>query len=221
MTPMKQNQIRCTGRFFAKSGLALAACIFSVSVRACTIFVLTGTNGVLFCNNEDWSNPKARIWFVPVDGKHYGCVFVGFDDGVAQGGMNTEGLASDWVAGSKEPWNPDPALPTSVGNRQLLETCATVEQAIAYFREHRELGFYTSRILVADRTGASAIIGAKDGKLQVEKSNRCHGFGYGQRTLDLMLESGSSQPTVTNGVSILRLVCRQESSPRSTPTSST
>jgi hypothetical protein len=37
----------------------------SASVHACTIFVLTDTNQALFCNNEDWSNPKTRIWFLP------------------------------------------------------------------------------------------------------------------------------------------------------------
>src|SRR5262245_30333922 len=72
------------------------------SAYPCTIFLLTDTNHVLFCNNEDWSNTKTRIWFVPAEAKRYGCVYVGFDDGFPQGGMNTEGLASDWVAGSKE-----------------------------------------------------------------------------------------------------------------------
>jgi len=188
-----------------KSVLALVFCgLMCLSGHACTIFVLSDTNRTLFCNNEDWSNPKSRIWFVPAAGTNFGCVYVGFDDGFAQGGMNTEGLASDWVAGFHEPWSPDPSLPTSAGNRQLLETCATVEDAVAFFRGHRELGFYTARVLVADRTGASAIIGAKDGKLQVEKSTHCRGFGYGAQTLDMMLELRSSEPTVTNGAYILR-----------------
>ena len=81
-------------------GLVLALVgLISAPLRACTILVLTDTNRVLFCNNEDWSNPRARIWFVPAGAKHYGCVYVGFDDGFAQGGLNTQGLASDWVAG--------------------------------------------------------------------------------------------------------------------------
>jgi hypothetical protein len=193
-----------------KSAMFIAMFGFlSSSVHPCTIFVLSDTNRVLFCNNEDWSNSKTRIWFVPADAKRYGCVYVGFDDGFPQGGMNTEGLASDWVAGYEETWKPDPKLPMSVGNRQLLETCATVEEAIAYFRGHRELGFYTSRILVADRTGASAIIGAKKGKLQVEKSNQCRGFGYGASTLDTMLHSSSSKATVAGGEQILR-ACLQK-----------
>src|SRR5690242_18229996 len=182
--------------------------LLSQPVHPCTIFVLTDTNRVLFCNNEDWSNPKTRIWFVPGEAKRYGCIFVGFDDGFPQGGMNTEGLASDWVAGYKETWKPDPGLPTSAGNRQLLETCATVEEAITFFREHREMGFYTARILVADRTGASAILGASNGKLKVEKSNQCRGFGYGSSTLD-KLDLPSSKPTVANGTEILR-ACLQK-----------
>src|SRR5262245_49989976 len=80
--------------------------LLSLPVHSCTIFLLTDTDHVLFCNNEDWSNTKTRIWFVPAEAKHYGCVYVGFDDGFPQGGLNTEGLASDWVAGFQETWKP-------------------------------------------------------------------------------------------------------------------
>src|SRR5690348_5080190 len=90
-------------------GLALTFyAAFAVPVRACTIFLLTDTNCVLFCNNEDWSNPKTRIWFIPASTNHYGTACVGFDDGWAQGGLNTEGLAYDWVAGYNEAWTLDP-----------------------------------------------------------------------------------------------------------------
>ena len=190
--------------------LPLALAFFGylcLPVHPCTIFVLTDTNRILFCNNEDWYKTAARMWFVPADTNCYGCVYVGFDDGFPQGGLNTKGLACDWVGGYEEAWKPDPKLRTSVGTRQLLETCATVEQAITFFREHRELGFYTSKVLVADLTGASAIIGAADGKLQVEKSNQCRGFGYAASTLDMMLPS--SKATVANGAEILR-ACLQK-----------
>jgi hypothetical protein len=193
-----------------KFALAVAfSGLLSLPVYPCTIFVLTDTNRVLFCNNEDWHSTKTRIWFVPAQRTNYGCVYLGFDDGFPQGGMNTEGLASDWVSGYEETWKPDPSLPTSAGSRQLLEKCATVEEAIAFYRGHRELGFYTSRILVADRTGASAIIGAENGNLEVEKSNHSRGFGYGAEVLDTMLTSQSSKPTVAGGVKILR-ACLQK-----------
>src|SRR2546423_14981131 len=92
-------------------GLSIALATISLAtmaVQACTIFVLTDTNRVLFCNNEDWSDPKTRIWFVPGSGEHYGGVYVGFDNDYAQGGLNTAGLAFDWVAGYTETWKLDP-----------------------------------------------------------------------------------------------------------------
>ena len=87
--------------------LLAALATFTVqSAGACTIFVLTDAKRVVFCNNEDWSNPKSRIWFVPAGDGHLGCAYVGFDKGWAQGGLNTEGLAFDWVAGSMGEWRP-------------------------------------------------------------------------------------------------------------------
>jgi hypothetical protein len=183
----------------------------AASAQACTIFVLTDTNRVLFCNNEDWANPLTRIWFVPASEGRYGCAFVGFDNGWGQGGLNTKGLAYDWVNfGTNEKWDPDPRLPRIEGNPcdRMLQACATLEDAVAFFRTHYEPGFITSRILVADKTGASAIIGVKQGKLSVDRESQCRGFGYGRRTMNDML-AASSEPTVANGIRILR-ACAQK-----------
>ena len=187
-----------------------AALLAGGTARACTIFVLTGTNHTLFCNNEDWSNPATRIWFVPGGSNYYGCVYVGFDNGWAQGGLNTEGLACDWVAGFDDHYDPDATLRTVRGNptQRMLETCASVEDAIAFYQQYREPGFPRARILVADKTGASVIVGGVGGKLQVEKANQCRGFGYGRRTLDEMLAK-SPEPTAASGAKILR-ACRQK-----------
>jgi hypothetical protein len=186
----------------------------AVSVQACTIFVLTDTNRALFCNNEDALSPMTRIWFVPASEGRYGCAFVGFDNAWGQGGLNTEGLAYDWVAGWKETWEPDPSLTRMEGNpaERMLQTCATLDEAVAFFRKHYEPGFGYARILVADKSGASAMIRAKDGKLFVDPQNQCRGFGYGQRTLDELL-AVSSEATVPNGIKILR-ACAQPSGTR-------
>jgi hypothetical protein len=180
------------------------------SVEACTIFVLTDTNRALFCNNEDWSNPRTRIWFVPAGDGHLGRAYVGFDNGWAQGGLNTAGLAFDWVAGFKEKWEADPRLKSVKGNpsERMLETCATIQDAIAFYRTSWEPGFSYAKILVADRSGNSVIIGSRDGQLQVEPASRCRGFGYGQRTLDKLLVK-PPEPSVTNGAAILR-ACLQD-----------
>lgn len=175
-------------------------------VHACTIFVLTSTDRTLFCNNEDYSNPKTRMWFCPGGNSgHYGCALVGFDDDFPQGGVNTEGLALDWVAGFSEKWESDASVPDAGGysSQRVLETCSTVQDAIAFYQSHREPGFSYARVLIADKTGASVIIGAKNGKLLVEQANQCRGFGYGGRTLDKMLQK-LPEPTKANGAKILR-----------------
>jgi hypothetical protein len=194
--------------------LGLALFLFTASVHACTIFVLTDTNRALFCNNEDWTNSNTRIWFIPAGNGHFGCAYVGFHTAVGyndypQGGLNTEGLALDWVAsGQMEEWEPDLSVPNAWGNsgQRVLETCSTVQDAIAFFQSRREPGFGRARILVADRTGASVTIKAKDGKLRVNQSSQCRGIGYGKLVLDKMLTC-SSDPTISNGFSILR-ACR-------------
>jgi hypothetical protein len=191
--------------------LLAALAVFTVqNAEACTIFVLTDAKRVVFCNNEDWSNPKSRIWFVPAGDRHLGCAYVGFDNGWAQGGLNTKGLAFDWVAGSMGEWKPGADMKAARGNpsARMLETCATVDEAVAFFRTHRELCFAYAKILIADSSGKSVIVGAKDGKLQIEEGSQCRGFGYGQRTLDKMLTT-TLEPTVANGAGILR-ACLQD-----------
>jgi hypothetical protein len=189
--------------------LAVLGCI-QVQVHACTVFVLTDANQTLFCNNEDWSNPKTRIWFVPAGKDFYGCAYVGFDNGWAQGGLNTEGLAFDWVAGYHETWGPDSNLPTPRGNssQRMLETCATIDQAVAFYQGHWESSFSYAKMLVADRTGASVIIGARDGKLQVDKADKSRGFGFGGQTLDQELAKNPA-PTVPGGFRILQACVQQ------------
>lgn len=212
--PVKGNQIMkwqsCPLIGVRSLALMLAAVFFAAAqVRACTIFVLTDTNHALFCNNEDWSSTNTRIWFIPAGEGYHGAVYVGFENGYAQGGMNTEGLAFDWVAGYTEKWEWDPKLPEVRYNsgQRMLETCATIDQAVAFFRTHFEAGFWRAKILVADRSGASVIIGARDGKLVVEQDDRCRGFGYGQRPLDAALAK-HPEVTVAEGFKILK-DCRQ------------
>lgn len=179
-------------------------------IHACTIFVLTDADQTLFCNNEDYSNPVTRIWFVPAGDGFYGCVYIGFDDGWAQGGLNTEGLAFDWVAGYMEEWEFSEVMKRVRGNpsERMLETCTTIDEAITFYREHWEPSFDRAKILVADKSGASVIIGAKDGELQVEVADQSRGFGYGVRTLEKMLNK-RPEPTVANSFNILH-ACLQE-----------
>ncbi|WAC12507.1 hypothetical protein [Dyadobacter pollutisoli] len=184
--------------------------LISFSATPCTIFVLTGTDRTLFFNNEDYSNPTTWLWFRPSGKSHFGCAFVGFDNGWAQGGVNENGLAFDWVAGFPNQWTPDESLETAQGNtsERMLESCSTISEAIEFYQKYQEPGFTYAKILIADKTGASVIIGIRDGNLHFDQSRQSRGFGYGQKVLASQL-SGSTEPTISNGRSILQ-ACRQK-----------
>ena len=183
--------------------IVILAITFVFPIYACTIFILTNGQRVLFGNNEDWTNPKTRIWFVPAGDGYNGCVYVGYDDGWARGGMNTEGLACDWVGGFNENWKADAATCVR-GNptERMLESCTTVDDAIAFFQKHKESDFIRAKIFVADRNGMSVIIGVRDGKLRFERSERSRGFGYAFQTFDECYAK-DSDITITNSASIL------------------
>jgi len=179
-------------------------------IWACSIFVLTDGRRAFFANNEDWSDPRTRIWFVPgVEGR-YGCVYVGFQNHWAQGGLNTKGLAFDWVAGYKETYRPDPNLQPVTGNpsEEMMQTCASVEEAIRFYQRYQEPSFSYARILVADRSGASVIVRASGGHLEFDKASSSRGFGYGGQTLETLLAT-NPPPSPANASRILR-ACLQK-----------
>ncbi len=170
---------------------------------ACTIAVLTDGKQAFFCNNEDWSNPRTRIWFLPASEGRYGGAFVGFDDGWAQGGVNTEGLAFDWVAGFKGSAL-EPRRKALRGNpsEQMLRTCATLDQAIAFYQAYEEPGLQYARVMVAERSGASAVLSARDGRLVIDRLDRSRAFGYGGEVATGMLSAAAV--TVEAAAGILR-----------------
>lgn len=189
------------------AGLALTA----RPARACTVFVLTDASHALFCNNEDWHESKANIWFHPAKKGFYGAVYLGFDNGWPQGGLNTEGLAYDWVLTLDDPqkWTSDLPTPRGHSTQRMLETCATVKEAIAFYRTYAESGFAVSKLLIADRTGASAILGFKDGQLAVAESKQSRGFGFCERGPLAAALARPAEPTVDEGMTIL-YDCRQK-----------
>ena len=89
-------------------------------------------------------------------------------------GMNERGLAVGLAADDKATARPDPGKPT-VGSvrilRLVLDRAATVDEAVAVFTRHNLdfAGGPPLHYLLADATGASAVVEFVDGELRVER----------------------------------------------------
>ena len=114
------------------------------------------------------------------------------------------------VAGGSFEYALDTKLNGVRGNssQRMLETCRTVEEAIAFYQTHREASFSSARVMVADRSGASAIIGARNGAVYADRSQSCRGFGYAGDVVKRELAK-NGPATVEEGIRILR-AARQE-----------
>jgi len=141
---------------------------------ACTGFLVQDGERVLVGNNEDWFNPRSKIWFnQPVDGR-YGSVFFGFDNFWPQGGMNQKGLFFDAFALKPKTVEETPTKPRYEGNliKDIMATCATVEDALDMIGRYSLYFMTYFQLFIADATGDSAIIEAnavirKQGDYQV------------------------------------------------------
>jgi len=129
---------------------------------------------VLVGNNEDWFNPRTKIWFLQPIKDRYGCVFFGFDNYWPQGGMNQKGLFFDAFALKPKAVVEAAAKPRFKGNliKEMMATCATVAEVLVLLDRY-SLSFMSQfQLLIADATGDAAIIEAdavvrKQGPYQV------------------------------------------------------
>lgn len=135
------------------------ALIFSCgTANACAMFTISDQNDVLFANNEDYIQ-AGLMWLVPAAEGRYGRVNFGFDDDFAQGSMNEKGLCFDAAALPKVEWAADPNK-KDIDNiaEHIMDTCATVEEAIAQFGIYNSHHLADGQFMFADATGASAVV---------------------------------------------------------------
>ncbi|MBI5084157.1 MAG: hypothetical protein HZB13_06115, partial [Acidobacteria bacterium] len=128
------------------------------SAPACTGFCGSAKGKVLVGNNEDFGNPRSRVWFVPGKEGAYGRVLLGFNDGRAQGGMNEKGLMFDGFATPRLELAPTPEKSIwfgDLGDKALAE-CATIDEAIALLS--KLAGADRAVFLFADERGEAAAI---------------------------------------------------------------
>ena len=153
--------------FLIVSGLMIAP---DDLANACTIVMKTNGATVLVGNNEDFLEPRTKVWFLSRSDDAHGRMIWGYDRYLYpyQGGMNEHGLFIDINAIGFTGWQNDPEkkdLSDDVVD-DVLSKCATVDQVIAEFHAHDiDLGWV--KFVVADASGASAILEWLNGGLHV------------------------------------------------------
>jgi len=197
-----------------KISIAIALLSFFLTIpssKACTVFILTDGKHTHFYNNEDFTNTKTRLWFIPKRNGYYGCAYVGFNDGEAQGGFNSEGLVFEWVTVDSDSYITDPNYIPEINltrleyntSQWMLERCKTVEEAIKFYQTYREPAFAKSTLVIAEKSGASVIIGSKNGKIYYDTSHKSRGMGYGESTFQNLYKPTSVR-NVKQGAEILK-----------------
>jgi hypothetical protein len=174
----------------AMIGIVLLGCagMWVAGAHACSIFTVVRDGKVFMGNNEDYVKPGV-IWFQRGRSGRYGRVNVGFDDKFAQGSMNEKGLAFDSAALAKVPWQADPNKESPKNLiEKIMDECATVEEALAYFDTYNCAHLAEAQFMFADATGASAVVAwlpdaglsvvRREGDIQIITNTRLEMSGY-------------------------------------------
>ncbi len=154
--------------------LFISALTWAGVAEACTAFLAAQGDVVLAGNNEDYVNPRTKIWFVPAENGQHGRVYFGFDDLHPQGGMNEQGLFFDGFATAPRKVVRSADKPPYAGRLmdKVMAECATVEEVLAVFGRYNLAFMERAMLMFGDATGNSAIIEgddvvAKKGRFQV------------------------------------------------------
>lgn len=154
-----------------KKGLLIALLLcFSQPMLACLILFLTNGKEVFVANHEDYAALDAEVSFHVAQKGMYG--YVAFDfasEGWPQGGMNTAGLFFD---GTATPYAPYPENENKKNCHcyiwtKILEECPSVDSALAYIKTYKVPEIENIHVLLADKSGASAIVGVYNKELKI------------------------------------------------------
>jgi len=142
------------------TGLWLYSILFQPAILGCTIFKVTRDGVTLVGNNEDGTDATTYLWFIPASKGKYGRVYFTLSDKWPQGGMNDQGLFYD---GTSAPWKAvvkSLDKPEYRGNLsgKILESCATVPEALSLLQQYNLGYFRNGQMFLADKLGHSAIV---------------------------------------------------------------
>ncbi len=124
---------------------------------ACSICKVT-INGITYLgNNEDSWRLGSRIWFENGLRGNYGTIYVGYGDGLPQGGMNEAGLAFDGLTVYQKTIKINPHKPTitnaSAFIKEIMQTCKSVEEVKKYATQYNRQILNSSVLMFADKFG--------------------------------------------------------------------
>ena len=127
---------------------------------ACTGLVVTDGDQVLVGNNEDYFNPRTKIWFVQPVKDRYGSIAFGYDDLRSQGGMNQKGLFFDAYALKPRDVTGQEGKARFKGNqmKEVMATCATVPKALDLLDKYSRSQMSSYQYFLADANGDAAIV---------------------------------------------------------------
>jgi predicted choloylglycine hydrolase len=135
----------------------------SIYSHACTIFTMTRGGITLIGNNEDWHQTDSYVRFVPSTENKYGRVFFGFGKNCRYtfGGINDQGLFYDIASLTERNdirFNPEKETVDNPVYETMLETCASIGEAIELISRYNVNGFKRHHIMIVERSGKSAIL---------------------------------------------------------------
>ena len=185
---------------------AVGALLAPGAADACTAFCAAARGEVLVGNNEDYNNPRTRLWFVPAGPGSFGRMYVGFDDLTPQGGMNERGLWFDGFAAPLQRVSSDlPHFPGNIVDRAMAE-CSTVEEVVRLVTRYNRAFLSEAILMFADASGdavsieANAIVRkSRDHFVQTNFHQSQPGAGAGDRrfrTATEMLEEAGGAVSV-------------------------
>lgn len=130
---------------------------------ACTFFVKTQGGVTLAGNSEDYYEADTCAVIIPPSEGKYGRIYFGWTNVWMQGGVNEKGLAYDIMALSPKQWERPPADRIHEPGRlalirRIMESCATVEEALELMGTRVNPIAGSGNWMLADATGDSVII---------------------------------------------------------------
>lgn len=152
---------------------------------SCTTFVAQINEIVLFGNNEDFKNLDTYLWTVPSSDDGYGGMYLGYQFGKPQGGINEKGLVFDALALPETVLNSHPELPYRGASDtqfmgKIMSQSANVDEAIAYAQQFNWGNSISFQVLFADASGKAVIIsGGPDGELTFTRKPKGNGYLIG------------------------------------------